>query len=81
MTIHTATVLENISWKNFPMAYSFSSVPSTEQTKLLLEQKWVLEQIADLGKNCVAVGRIADTEGKLTEKEITSKSGKRAKPE
>ena len=56
--------LENASWKSIPLTYrrSFASaaVQQQPQTKLLLEQKRVIEKIAELDRDFVIVGRNAD---------------------
>lgn len=56
--------LEDHTWQAAPLTFrhSFSSVNAVQrtQTKLLLEQRRVVEGIAKTGKNCVIVGRSAD---------------------
>ncbi len=55
--------LENDSWRAFPLTFRSSFAVSSTQfirTDLLLEQKNVLEGIANAGKDCVIVGRNAD---------------------
>ena len=56
--------LENHGWRSMPMTFRHSfaapSVMQTAQTRLLLEEKRVVEGIAALGKDCVIVGRNAD---------------------
>lgn len=55
-------MLEDHGWKSVPLSFksTFSSVTSTMQTQLLVEQKQVIEAIAKAGKDCVIVGRNAD---------------------
>lgn len=56
--------LENHGWRTVPITYkrSFSSAAMIQmsQTKLLLEQKNVIESIANMGKDFIIVGRNAD---------------------
>lgn len=56
--------LEHHVWKNIPLAFgrSFAGAVALQsaQTNLLLEQKRVIERIAETGKDCVIVGRNAD---------------------
>lgn len=56
--------LENNSWRNynFTFMHSFNvdSVMQTEKVRLLTEQRRVIEEIAEAGKNCIIVGRNAD---------------------
>lgn len=56
--------LESHTWQTVPLTFhrSFSSADTVQktQTKLLLEQRCVMEGIAKTGKNCVIVGRSAD---------------------
>lgn len=57
-------VLENHGWKNIPLTFCHSftgaiTMQST-QTRLLVEQKKVIEEIAKAGKDCIIVGRNAD---------------------
>ena len=56
--------LEHHVWKNIPLAFgrSFAGAVALQsaQTSLLLEQKRVIERIAEAGKDCVIVGRNAD---------------------
>lgn len=57
--------LENRSWKQIPLtvrrSFASSAVLQTDQINLLLEQKRVIEEIAKNGRDCVIVGRNADT--------------------
>lgn len=58
-------ILTNCGWKNQKITFSktFNSssyLQSTSKVDLLLQQKRVIEEIANLGKNCVIVGRNAD---------------------
>ena len=52
------------TWQSVPLTFRRSfvtpSVIQTAQTKLLLEQKQIIEGIAKTGRNCVIVGRNAD---------------------
>lgn len=56
--------LDNRIWQSVPLTFRRSlfgaSVLQSPQTDLLLEQKRVIEAIAQTGKNCVIVGRNAD---------------------
>lgn len=57
--------LDSHGWQNIPLTYrsSFYSVHAANagNVALLIEQKKVIEKIASLGKDCVIVGRNADT--------------------
>lgn len=57
-------VLENNAWKTVPVTFRHSfaipTVMNNPQTSLLLEQRKIIEGIADKGKDCVIVGRNAD---------------------
>lgn len=63
---YVETALENHVWRSIPL--SFRSTISgaatgsmwSPQTELWLEQKRVIEAIADSGKDCVIIGRNAD---------------------
>lgn len=61
---YTENVLEDHGWKNIPITFrgtiGSSSYMQAGKIRLLLEQKKVIEQIADLGQNFVIVGRNAD---------------------
>jgi cytidylate kinase len=64
---YTASILERPTWKTVPLHFrrSFSGVNAIQskqmvQTSLLLEQKRVIEAIAQAGRDCVIVGRNAD---------------------
>lgn len=59
---YVSRVLDNHGWKNIPLSFknSYVSTVSSMQTSLLLEQKRVIEEIAEIDKNCVIVGRNAD---------------------
>lgn len=56
--------LEHHIWRSVPLAFgrSFAGAVALQsaQTNLLLEQKRVIERIAEAGKDCVIVGRNAD---------------------
>ena len=56
--------LENHAWQQVPLTFRHSFASSamlqTAHTNLLLEQKRVIEGIANAGKDCVIVGRNAD---------------------
>lgn len=56
--------MEGHAWKSVPLTFrhSFSSAAMLQapQINLLLEQKRVIEGIAETGRNCVIVGRNAD---------------------
>jgi len=61
---YVENALENHGWQTIPMTVhrTFASpvaLPSA-QIGLLLEQKQVIEEIGNAGKNCVVVGRNAD---------------------
>lgn len=56
--------LENHGWRTIPLTFCHSfagaiTMQST-QTRLLVEQKKVIEEIAKIGKDCIIVGRNAD---------------------
>lgn len=57
-------ILEKSGWHQFPLTFSHSfgnhSIMAYPQIPLLLQQKKVIEEIAELGKDCVIVGRNAD---------------------
>ncbi len=59
-----ANALENSFWRTMPLTFhhSFSMYsPMQEiQTSLLVEEKKVIEKIAEAGKDCIIVGRNAD---------------------
>lgn len=59
---YVARTLDNQGWKNIPLSFRHTLVSNTPsiQTVLLLEQKKIIEQIAEAGKDCVIVGRNAD---------------------
>ena len=59
---YVARTLDNHGWENIPLSFrhTFLSGTSSMQTVLLLEQKKIIEQIAETGKDCVIVGRNAD---------------------
>lgn len=56
--------LENHVWQTIPLTFcrSFASINMVQQnqTKILVEQKCIIEEIAKAGKDCVIVGRNAD---------------------
>lgn len=52
--------LENHAWQNVPLSFRHSFVSTPASTSLLLEQKRIVEQIAEAGKDCIIVGRNAD---------------------
>ena len=56
--------LENYEWSTIPLTFrhSFTRIPTTQSisTELLIEQKKVIESIAQKGKDFVIVGRNAD---------------------
>lgn len=55
--------LENHVWQTMPLKFhrSFSKMNTmqTVQTELLIEQKYVIEKIAKMGKDCIIVGQNA----------------------
>lgn len=55
-------VVEERGWRNFPLSFrnSFHFADSAVKITMLLEQKRVIEQIAEAGRNCIIVGRSAD---------------------
>lgn len=58
---YVASALEGHGWQRYPITYSRSlQRGGGARVELLLEQKRVLETIAQLGKDCVIVGRNAD---------------------
>lgn len=61
---YAETIMENSAVKNMPLHFRSSFAGGTAlqmtQTKLLLEQKKVIEEIAQMGKDCVIIGRNAD---------------------
>lgn len=57
---YVASALEGHGWQRYPITYSRSFQSAGSRVELLLEQKKVLETIAQLGKDCVIVGRNAD---------------------
>lgn len=61
---YVENILENHGWQNVPITFhSTLNAPSyaqSDKVQLLLEQKHVLEEIAEMGKDCVVVGRNAD---------------------
>ncbi|MGI5976962.1 MAG: AAA family ATPase [Candidatus Limivicinus sp.] len=60
---YVAHALENHGWQMIPLTYnsSFASFSMlSAQTDLLLEQRRVIESIAELGNDCIIVGRNAD---------------------
>ena len=60
---YVAHALKQQQWHNVPLTFhqSIMGVPfDTTHTDLLLEQKRVIEKIAERGKDCVIVGRNAD---------------------
>lgn len=55
--------LDHHAWRSVPLVFGRSfAMPAMQsmETELLLEQKRVLEGIANLGRDCVIVGRNAD---------------------
>ncbi len=62
--VYVEKTLERNDWRNynFTFMHSFNtdSVMQTEKVKLLTEQRRVINEIAEAGKNCVIVGRNAD---------------------
>ncbi|MDO5547174.1 MAG: cytidylate kinase-like family protein [Eubacteriales bacterium] len=61
---YVKNALENYNWQNVPLTFRHSFAGSyamqTAQTNLLLQQKRVIEGIAQTGKDSVIVGRNAD---------------------
>lgn len=61
---YVKTILDHHGWKNFPITYrqSFLSMTSMQSasTALLLEQKVIIEKIAQLKKDCIIIGKNAD---------------------
>ncbi len=58
------SVLENGAYHNFPITYSHSfgavTIMQHPHTSVFIEQRKVIEKIAQQGKDCVIVGRNAD---------------------
>lgn len=56
--------LDNHGWQNIPVTYRSTigsvSYANASSVNLLLRQKEVIEEIAELGKDCIIVGRNAD---------------------
>ena len=61
---YVENTLNNHGWKNqvitFHRTLGGASYVQSSKVALLLEQKRVIEQIAELGRNCIIVGRNAD---------------------
>lgn len=59
---YVARALDGRAWRNMPLSLrrSFTTVASSVETALLLEQKRVVEEIAKAGEDCIIVGRNAD---------------------
>lgn len=61
---YVENTLNNHGWKNqvitFRGTLGGASYVQSSKVALLLEQKKVIEQIAELGRNCIIVGRNAD---------------------
>lgn len=61
---YVENTLSNHGWKNQPMTFrgtlSLQSYMQSSRVQLLLQQKKVIEEIANLNKDCVIVGRNAD---------------------
>ena len=61
---YVESTLNNHGWQSFPITFqstlASSSYMSSNKVELLLEQKRVIEQIAEIGKDCIIVGRNAD---------------------
>lgn len=61
---YISDALENHGWRSIPLTFghSFTSPLAAQyaQTGLLIEQKRVIEEIAELGKDFIIVGRNAD---------------------
>ena len=57
--IDTAPVWQSV---HLTFGHSFATIPAAQnwQTNLLLEQKRILEEVAEKGRDCVIVGRNAD---------------------
>lgn len=62
---YVATALGEHGWKQYPITFrntlGSASYLQSSKVNLLLQQRRVLEEIAKLGKDCVIVGRNADT--------------------
>ena len=56
--------LENHAWQTYSLSFHHSFMSpvyiNSPDTKLLREQRKVIEEIADHGKNCIIIGRNAD---------------------
>ena len=61
---YVANSLSDHGWQNYPITFrctlGSAAYLQASRVGLLLEQKRVIEQIAELGKDCVIVGRNAD---------------------
>lgn len=61
---YVETTLDNHGWQSFPITFQSTLASSayihSNKLELLLEQKKVIEQIAEIGKDCIIVGRNAD---------------------
>ena len=60
---YVARSIEQDRWQNVPLTFhqSLAGIPlDTTHTDLLLEQKRVIEHVAEINKDCVIVGRNAD---------------------
>jgi len=61
---YVEATLDNHGWQSFPITFQSTLASSTyinsNKVELLLEQKKVIEQIAEIGKDCIIVGRNAD---------------------
>ena len=62
---YVATALGEHGWQQYPITFrntlGSASYLQSSKVNLLLQQRRVLEEIAKLGKDCVIVGRNADT--------------------
>ena len=61
---YVQSALDNPGWQEFPVTFggTMHSVAYVQASRieLLVQQKKVIEQIAEIGKNCVIIGRNAD---------------------
>ncbi len=61
---YVEATLDNHGWQSFPITFqstlASSAYINSNKIELLLEQKKVIEQIAEIGKDCIIVGRNAD---------------------
>ncbi len=59
---YAENALENLSPKTYPIKFgrSFAMLSVNNTASLLVEEKKIIEKIADMGRDCIIVGRNAD---------------------